>query len=140
MENIFKNKFIIISIILVLLLAIFIISRFNIHTDGVMTYKDYTILEGHSGKIEDYDPANAVEGYKGGKKAYYISGKINSNKNQGFVLITFNLYDKKDNLLGTAVAGVRKLKKDKPYDFKAVSLIEYEKIEKIDHYALESVK
>lgn len=135
-----RNKFIIIGIVLLLiLLVIFVISKIGNNSD-VMTYKNFTILEGHSGKIDKYDPSNAVEGYKGGKEAYYISGKINSTQNQSFVLITFNLYDKKDNLLGTAVAGVRKLKKNQPYDFKAVSLIEYEKIKKIDHYKLESVK
>ena len=135
------KKLYVIAIILVMaIVAIFLYSKYTVSTDATMTYSDFTILEGHSGKIEKYDASNAVEGYKGGSEAYYISGKVKASSDKGFTLITFNLYDKEDNLLGTAVAGLKELKKDKAYDFKAVSLIEYEKVQQIDHYNLESIK
>ena len=109
--------------------------------DGEIVYGDYTISKGHYGKIEKYDSSATVEGYKGSKdKAYYITGKLKSSKNKGFTIITFNLYDKSDKLLGTAVAGLNELEKDKSYDFKALSLVTKDDMEKINHYKIESIK
>lgn len=141
MKRYFSSKIAIIVIILIIaFIGIFLYSRNNVKTDGSINYKEFTIKEGHSGKIEKYDSSNAVEGYQGGKEAYYIKGKVTSTKEQGFILITFNLYDKQDKLLGTAIAGLNTMKKDKAYNFKAVSLIKYEEIKKIDHYSLKDIK
>ncbi len=114
---------------------------FRSDTDKEIVYKDYVIAEGHQGKIEDYDPSYTVEGYKGDKyRAYYIRGKITALEDKSFTVITFNLYDKKDNLLGTAVAGLNEVKKGKTYSFKALSLVENKDIDKIDHYEIKDVK
>lgn len=141
MKRYFSGKIAIIVVILIIaFVGIFLYSKNNVKDkEESITYKEFTIKE-HSGKIEKYDSSNAVEGYQGGKEAYYISGKITSTKDQGFILITFNLYNKQNKLLGTAIAGLNEMKKDKEYDFKAVSLIKYEEINKIDHYKIESVK
>ena len=52
----------------------------------------------------------------------------------------YNLYDEDDNLLGTAIAGLNELKKDVVYDFKALSILKADDVEKVDHYTLESVE
>lgn len=105
-----------------------------------MKYEAYTIYDGHVGKVEEYDPSMTVDGYNGGEKAYYITGKISARENKDYSVITFNLYDKDNNLLGTAVAGLNELEKDKIYDFKALSLIKTEDVDKVTHYELKKVE
>ena len=107
---------------------------------GEIIYKDYTIASGHTGEIANYDKSYTVDGFKGGDKAYYIKGNITAGANKNFTVITFNLYDKKNNLLGTAVAGLKEIKKGKTYEFKALSLIEQKDIGKIDHYKIKNIK
>ncbi len=108
--------------------------------DGRIVSGDYTILKGHYGKIDTYDPAVAVEGYKGGlDKAYYVFGKIKSSKDKGFTVITFNLYDENNKLLGVAVAGLDHLKKNKAYEFKALSLTNSADMEKISYYKIKNI-
>lgn len=141
MKKIFSNKSVIaIVIILIVALLIFIFIGGNNSMSDAMTYEDFTVLKGHLGKLEKYDKSHAIEGYKGGSEAYYIKGKVTSNKDKGFTIMTFNLYDKNDNLLGTAVATLNEVKKGKTYTFKAVSLTEKAKTKQIDHYSIESVK
>lgn len=136
-----KRTIIFISILLVIVGVYIFYVHLSNKTDGEIKYKDYTILKGHSGSIEKYDPSHTVEGYSGSNdKAYYINGKITSDVDKGFTIITFNLYDENNKLLGTAVAGINKMKKDLKYDFKALSLIKGEDIEKIDHYKIKSIE
>ena len=49
-------------------------------------------------------------------------------------------WDQQLNLLGTAVAGIKKLSKDTIYSFKATSLIERKDIEKIAYYEIKDIK
>ncbi len=136
-----KEKSLIITIIIVALLMIIagglLLFRDNSNSD--LQYEDYTIYKGLEGSIEEYDPKMVVDGYKASKNAYYITGKISSKVDKGFSVITFNLYNKKNELMGTAVAGLNELKKDKVYDFKAIALVDGKDIKKIDSYKLKSV-
>lgn len=143
MRTILEKKSVMISMLVVIFImaAVVLYCLFFAKSTGKIVYDDYTILEGHIGKIEKYDSSHVVEGYKGdGKTAYYISGKITADNNKSFTIITFNLYDKSNTLLGTAVAGLNEVKKDKVYDFKAVSLIESSGVQKIDHYKIKDIK
>lgn len=131
------------AIIILLLIALLIGVYFSFKSekeDKQITYKEYTIYADHKGGIEKYDPSMTVDGYKGGDSAYYITGKISAKENKKYSVITFNLYDENNKLLGTAVAGLNKLEKDKVYDFKALSLIKNSDVEKITHYKLKSVE
>ena len=105
-----------------------------------LTYDDYTIYENYTSGIEKYDSTVAVEGYPGGEKAFYINGKISTAKDKDFSVITFNLYDSSGKRLGKAVAGIKEMKKDKKYNFKAIALVKESEINNIDHFSLKSVK
>ena len=142
MGKIFNKKLLLLLlIIIVIAVALIFYFKNNKQSSKEIIYEDYKILEGHSGKIEDYDSSLTVDGYQGGEdKAYYITGRITANSDKNFTLITFNLYDKKNNLLGTAVAGIKKLSKDTIYSFKATSLIERKDIEKIAYYEIKDIK
>ena len=140
-----KKKVLIISIILVIsALAIILFVNGTDDNNGVkekVNYKDYVIYEGHVGKVEKYDPSMTVDGYSGAEgDAYYVIGKISAKSKKSFSVIEFNLYDKDDNILGTAVAGLNDLEKDKVYEFKALGLISSEDVLKVDHYELKSVE
>lgn len=143
MSQTLNKKNLIPAIIIVALIAISIGIYFLYKDDNkteAINYKEYTIHEQHTGKIEEYDPTMTVDGYEGGEKAYYITGKISAKEDKSYSVITFNLYDKNDNLLGTAVAGLNELEKNKIYDFKALSLIKSEDVEKVVRYELEKVE
>lgn len=143
MKALLEKKSFMISILVVIfiMIAVIIYCLFFTKTYGPIVYNDYTILEGHTGKIEEYNSAYAVEGYKGdGKTAYYINGKITANSSKQFTIITFNLYDKNNKLLGTAVTGLNEIKKNKVYDFKALSLVTSKDVKRIDHYKLKDIK
>ena len=143
MEKSLIKRLVIVSLTLIILVVAIstIYFAFIKPKDGKIIYGDYTILNGHYGKIEKYDPSMTVEGYKGDKKnAYYITGKISSKENKEFTVITFNLYDKSNKLLGTAVAGVNELKEGNTYDFKALSLVDSSDLQSINHYRIKSIK
>lgn len=136
-----KNKFVIMGIIIVfiILLVLFILSLIPKASHDAIKFEDYTILEGHFGQIEKYDSSHAIEGYKGDpKEAYYINGKITSERNKKFTIITFDLYSRSNKFLGTAVAGLNEVKKGKTYGFKAVSLEKID-LDKIDHYKIKNI-
>ena len=97
-----------------------------------LTYDDYTIYENYTSGIEKYDSTVAVEGYP--------NGKISTAKDKDFSVITFNLYDSSGKRLGKAVAGIKEMKKDKKYNFKAIALVKESEINNIDHFSLKSVK
>lgn len=139
----FNKKPVQVVIIILLLGLIFTMLYFMfIHKDdGKLVYSDYTISAGHVGEIKEFDPSYTVDGYQGDQyRAYYITGKISAKEDKGFTVITFNLYDEKDNLVGTAVAGLNELKKGKTYDFKALSLVENVDVDRVDHYELKSIE
>ena len=143
MEKILIKRIITTILVLIILVTVVGAAYFTLikPKDGKITYGDYTILSGHYGKVEKYDPSITVEGYKGdNNSAYYITGKISSKQDKNFTIITFNLYDKSNKLLGTAVAGVNKLKKGNIYDFKALSLVDSSNVQRINHYKIQSVK
>lgn len=143
MEKTLIKRLLIVIIMIILLVGVIsaIFFTFIKPKDGKIIYDDYTILSGHYGKVEKYDPSMTVEGYKGDKNnAYYITGKISSKENKGFTVITFNLYDKSNKLLGTAVAGVNELKEGNVYDFKALSLVDSSNTQRINHYKIKSIE
>ena len=131
---------VVIVLVLVALGLIFFLGPNNNNESKKIRYEDYTIYEGHKGSFEKYDPSMTVDGFIANEDAYYITGKISTKENKSFSVITFNLYDEKDKLLGTAVAGLNELKKDKVYEFKALGIVKPENLEKIDHYELKSVE
>lgn len=144
-KKLLKDKrFIVIAIALVLivggLIGLIILNNDNCNESKKIKYEDYVIYEGHKGKLEKYDPSMTVDGFIANEDAYYITGKISTKEDKNFSIITFNLYDENDKLLGTAVAGLNELKKDKVYDFKALGIVKPENLEKIDHYELKSVE
>lgn len=108
--------------------------------DVKMVYNEFAILKGHNGSMAKYDPSIYVEGYQGNKEeAYYINGKIVSQKDYNFVLVTFDLLDKNDKVLGVAQAGLTNIKKGETYDFKALSLTNYEDTKNISSYKINNI-
>ena len=141
-KKLLSKKPVMIILVVLALIAILITIYFMFikQTDGKIVYEDYTIASGHTGKIENYDSSYTVEGFKGGNKAYYIKANITADQNKKFTVITFDLYDKKNNLLGTAVGGLKEVKKGKTYEFKELSLIYEKMLQEIDHYKIKSIK
>lgn len=136
-----KQVAVILVILACIAVAICIYFVFFNKTDKEIIYEDYKILENHEGKIEEYDKSYTVDGYKGdNSKGYYITGKIIANKDKGFTVITFDLYDKNNKLLGTAVGGLNEMKSGKTYNFKALSLIDSKDINKIAYYKIKQIK
>lgn len=131
---------VVIVLVLVALGLVFFLGPNDNNESKKIRYEDYTIYEGHKGSLEKYNPSMTVDGFIPSDNAYYITGKISTKENKSFSVITFNLYDEKDKLLGTAVAGLNELKKDKVYEFKALGIVKPENLEKIDHYELKSVE
>lgn len=142
MKKFFSKKPAIVGVILLVLVVIIGAIYFVfMNSDKEIVYEDYTILEGHVGKIEKFDSSYTVEGYKGDDdSAYYITGSITADEDKDFTIITFDLYDKDDNFLGNAVGGLKEVKKGKTYDFKALSLVENKDVTKIDHYKIKSIE
>lgn len=142
MKSFLESRYAIIGMAVIIIVMVFIIIYCLVfaRNAGKLTYDDYTILDGHFGQVEKYDASHAVEGYKGdGKNAYYITGKIKAKSNKDFTLITFNLYDKSNKVLGTAVFGLNEMQKGRAYDFKAVSL-EKMNVMQVDHYKIKSIE
>lgn len=140
-----KKTLIIVAIILLLIIGgvvayTFLGSNSDNNESGKLKYEDYVIYEGHKGSLEKYDPSMTVDGHTKSENAYYITGKISTKDDKEFSVITFNVYDKDDKLLGTAVAGLNELKKDVKYDFRAIALVDAKDLEKIDYYKLKSVE
>lgn len=135
-----KPVMVVLVILALIALGVAIYFLFIYDNSGEIVYEDYTIASGHSGKIEKYDSSYTVDGYKGDEyEAYYITGNITADEDKDFTVITFNLYDKENNLLGTAVGGLKEVKKGKTYAFKALSLVENKDVVKIDHYKIKSI-
>ncbi len=141
-KNFFSKKPVMIVCVVVAVIAVIVAIYFMFFKsyDNTIVYDDYTVANGHSGRIEKYDGSYTVDGYKGGSKAYYVNGNITASADKKFTVITFNLYDKKNKVLGVAVAGLNEVKKGKTYGFKALSLINESDIDKVDHYEIKSIK
>lgn len=135
-------------IILIISLIIFIgigvyFLLFNSQSDKSYTYDEFTINKGSIGELKEYNKTMYFEGYEGDyTEAYYINGSMTNNgsNNYKFILITFNLYDKNNNLLGTAIAGINNVEGNKTYEFTAMSLTTTENAKKIVKYDLKSIK
>lgn len=145
MKKIGKKKLIISSVVIIALLLLGILILYLMPQneeakDKDITYEAYTIHKGTEGKVEKYDPSMTVDGLEPGEYAYYITGKISSKEDKEFSIITFNLYDEENNLLGTAIAGLNNLEKNRIYDFKAISMVKPDEVEKIKRYELKSVE
>lgn len=142
LKKIFNKKTIIpiVIVIALIIISIIIYLLYKNETPEDIVYEDYTIYSDLMGKVEEYDSSMTVDGYEPSGKAYYVIGKISSKEDKDFSVITFNLYDKDDKLLGTAIAGLNELKKGKTYDFKALGIIDGTDVEKVDYYTLEKVE
>ncbi len=149
-KNLIKSQkimVIFISIVAVILLSVgvyFLTSKekfIGLLTDE-MVYGNFVIKDDHTGSLEEYDKTLYVEGYEGNyDQAYYIKGKItnNSGNNYKFILITFNLLNKKGEIVGEAISGLNNVLKGETYDFKAMSLTTTEKARTVVSYELKSV-
>lgn len=76
-------------------------------------------------KKEDFTIEGEVTGdYDSAKMGYYIEGVIknNTDKDKTYVQVTYNLYDKDGNQLGTALANVNNLKAGGTWKFKAMGM------------------
>lgn len=73
----------------------------------------FTLIEakGQVERLFDYDSVT-------------ITGKVknNTNKNYSYVQITFNLYDKDDNLVGTAMDNINNLEANGTWIFNAIGM------------------
>jgi len=145
-----KRSIILIGVcaVLLLVLGIFLFNTFKKDEEDIkeydeFVYENYVILKGSTGKLETYDKSLYIEGYKGSyDETYYINGTLKSNEveKQDFVVIRFNLYDKKGNVLGTAIAGINNVEKDKEYKFKAMSLTTDEDARKVYRYDIKNIE
>lgn len=125
------------------IILFFVLKEDEVKVGEVLTYKNYTILKGHTGRLEDYDKTLYAEGYKGNyDEAYYIEGTLKSNEveKQNFVVIRFNLFDEKGNIVGEAIAGINGVENGKDYNFKAMSLTTTEDAKKVVKYDLKSIE
>ena len=142
MNKVLKKILIITSFIIILLAIIYFRYFMNdeIKTNDDIKYERYTISE-HKGFLEAYDKTIYIEGYQGYYDyAYYINGKIKSSENENFILITFDLYDKDNNKIGIAKAGLNNIKKDKEYEFKAMSLEKEDIIKNVVDYKIKTIE
>lgn len=134
-----KNKKIIIPLTILFLLAGIICIAIVACTNKNIDYDDYTIYKGVEGKIEKYDSTKVVEGYNGGNKAYYIEGDIKSSSDKNFIIIIYDLYDKKNTKLGIAKAILTNVKAKEKYHYKAIGLIDSSKVNDVSYYKFNKV-
>lgn len=76
-------------------------------------------------KKEDFTIEGKTKGaYDSLKMGYYIEGTIknNTDKEKSYVQVTFNLFDKDGNQLGTALANINDLKAGGTWKFKAMGM------------------
>lgn len=143
-----KKNIIIIVISLIVFLSLIVglyfifLKNNNMIKSNTIIYGDFIILNGNKGELLEYDKTTYIEGYKGSYDiAYYINGSIknNSTSTYKFIIITFNLYDKNNNNLGTAVCGLENVVGNQTYKFKAMSLTTTNDAKKVTSYKLKSI-
>jgi hypothetical protein len=106
-----------------------------------VTINNVTIYKDTRGEILEYDKTMYVEGYQGNyEKAYYITGKIKSDVGYEYLIITFNIKDRKGNILGTAVAGFNNVNDGEEKEFKALSTVPENKLKKIYSYEVKDIR
>ncbi|MDR0879510.1 MAG: FxLYD domain-containing protein [Clostridioides sp.] len=88
-------------------------------------------------KKEKYEIVGEITSETNALGGVDLSGKIknNSGKDAKYVQVTFNLYDKDNNQLGTALANVNNLKAEGNWKFKAIGTATGD----VDHYELAEV-
>lgn len=93
-------------------------SNNNDKTNTSVNQEKFILEEGHVGSLDEYGVG------------YYINGYIknNTNKEYSYVQVTFNLYDKDGNQLGTAVDNINNLEANGRWKFKAIALSETDSI------------
>lgn len=137
--NTMKNKKVIIPLIILFLFigAMFFLLANYFNKD--IKEGDYTIYKNTVGKVEKYDSSKVIEGYKGGNKAYYISGDISTSKDKDLVIIIYDLFNKDNKKLGIAKAVLTNVKTNEKYSFKAIGLIKSEEVNNVSYYKFKSV-
>jgi hypothetical protein len=134
-----KLIYIIVAVIVVISLALGVYLILNENKSDFKEYNEFKIYD-TKGEYKDYDNTLFVDGYTGSyDKAYYIEGELTSEKAYEFAIITFNLYDKKGNLLGIAQAGINDIIKDTKVSFKALSLTTTKQAEQVKRYEIKEI-
>ena len=139
-----KKKFIVIglTIVVLILLCIGIYSIFsNKQVREDVTIRGVTVYKDLKGEITKYDKTLYVEGYEGNyEKAYYISGKLKSDVDYDTLIVSFDIKDRKGNVLGSAIAGLTEIKKDGEYTFKALSTVKESDLNKIYNFEVSDIR
>lgn len=142
MNKVLKRILVIASLVIVILAILYFVFFMNPNIkekNNKIKYNEYTIYN-NKGYLDNYDKSLYVEGYNGDyDKAYYITGKLTSEKDSDFVVVIFNLYDKDDKIISTAVAGINDVKKNKEYSFKAMSLCDSKTALNVSYYKIKSI-
>ena len=137
------KKILVITSFIIIIMAIIYFKYFmndEIKTNNDIKFNNYVITN-HIGNIDTYDESLYIEGYKGNYDyAYYITGKIKGDINSKFILITFDLLDKENKVIGKAQAGLNDIEKNKEYEFKAISLEDEMTIQNVVGYKIKSIE
>lgn len=142
MNKILKKILVLTAFIIIIMAIIYFRFFMNdkVEANNDIKFNNYEITE-HLGHLDKYDKTMYIEGYKGSYNyAYYITGKIKSDINNKFILITFDLLDKDNKVIGIAQAGLNNIEKNKEYDFKAISLEGEMIIQNVVGYKIKSVE
>ena len=137
------KKILVLTAFIIIFMAIIYFRYFmndKVEANNDIKFNNYQITE-HLGHLDTYDKTMYIEGYQGSYNyAYYITGKIKSDINSKFILITFDLLDKDNKVIGTAQAGLNNIEKNKEYDFKAISLEGEMIIQNVVGYKIKSIE
>ncbi len=138
-------------ILVIVLVLIFVALPFTVLTGVVAKY----LFEGYPNKIEEkgnytiiddtlrIDNTSIKSFYDKESNSYYITGSITNilkDENRHYIDISYDVFDKDGNLLGTANAYIDNLCKGKTWKFKAIytdidskEIVNY-KLNSIEHY------
>lgn len=137
------KKILVLTAFIIIFMAIIYFRYFmndKVEANNDIKFNNYQITE-HLGHLDTYDKTMYIEGYQGSYNyAYYITGKIKSDINSKFILITFDLLDKDNKVIGIAQAGLNSVEKNKEYDFKAISLEGEMTIQNVVGYKIKSIE
>lgn len=106
-------------------IGIFIVAVFLLGVVGRVATGDGKKGDDVVEKTPDYTiEGDVTGGYDEIGFGYYIEGivKNNTDKDKGYVQITFNLYDADGNQLGTALDNINNLKAGGTWKFKAIGM------------------
>ena len=142
MNKLLKKILVITSFVIIIMAIVYFRFFMNdkVEANNDIKFNNYEITE-HLGHLDTYDKTMYIEGYQGNYNyAYYITGKIKSDINSKFILITFELLDKDNKVIGTAQAGLNDIEKNKEYNFKAISLEGEMTIQNVVGYKIKSIE